>query len=277
VAIDKDTVLTILRLYNNENGAWNEAFDIALGAKTETSAPKTETFWWRGTELDYKYRIVFQVPDGPFFGKDRPLLEVADGLDLVPASERGVGWETARATLMRAVEDEQSNIHGFPHWYDLTRTQRTKANNLSLSEKDFRDYDPSKNYSVKNDGCRWGYVQCAYVIREVLAHQSQQTAPGRFMVWANGVPGFWSGVVGGTLLMLAFWWIWGHVCLLWPSGLSEHEIAMQNIVNPYYYSSGIDYAIGKFWGSVITFVVGFAVGLHVGQGGISIPRGLNNY
>lgn len=167
------------------------------------------------------------------------------------------------------------NQHGFPHWAKLYPHQQIKANKLSLTEKDFRDYDQGMVSRV-SPGCAWTWANPVYVVTEVLAYQDQQTLVGRFMAWTRTVPGFWGGVTVGVILVFVFGWFWDCICPIQPSGLSAHEMEIQNIVNQYYYSSWVVHAIGQFWGSVIFFVIGFVVGREVFEGS-SIPRGRFNY
>ena len=150
-----------------------------------------------------------------------------------------------------------------------------KANELSLTEKDFRDYDP-RTVSLVNPGHEWTWANPVYVVTEVLAYQDQQSSGGRFMAWTRTIPGFWGGIVVGTILMFVFGCIWNCICPIQPSGLSAHDLEIQQIVNPYYYSSWTTHAIGQFWGSVILFVVGFCIGREVFEGS-SIPRSRFNY
>ena len=158
--------------------------------------------------------------------------------------------------------DTCPNKYNFPHWDKLYKHQMEKANLLSLSEKDFRDYDPQivALMKGKDSGYEYVYSQPIYVMQEVLAYQSQQSVDGRFFAWTATVPGFWAGLAVGLIFVLLFTWSWDHCCPMWPAGLSEHEIEIQNIANRYYYSSWAEHNIPQFWMSLLFFVWGFAAG-----------------
>ena len=233
---------------------------------------------WRGMQVPSSYRHAFFRWDNASQQEleldARTVLAI---LEMVPETGRSPSWFEAEravldAPLLCQVRKPSGipNNHGFPHWDELYPHQQVKANKLSLSEKDFRDYDPEVQ---ARSGKEWEYANPICVMQDVLAHQSRQTAVGRCLAWANRIEGFWGGVICGTILVMIFCWIWGHINPTWPAGMSAHDIEIQKIVNPYYYSSWQEHAIGKFWGSIIMFVIGFAVGSRAWGGSTRLGGG----
>jgi hypothetical protein len=226
---------------------------------------------WRGMKVPESHRTAFFQWNNKSQSEDeRDAATILNILNLTLEEKRNNDWKLAERIVLDAPLLCQmspprptgvSNKHGFPNWDSLLAFQQEKANLLKLSEKDFRDYDPVRVARVGGKDAEWVYHQPRYVIDEALAHQGQQTVHGRFLAWTSGIEWFWPAAISGTVLMLIFWWIWGHICPIWPEGLSAHEIEIQNIVNPYYYSSLAEHAIGLFWGSVIFFVFGFAAAM----------------
>ena len=223
---------------------------------------------WRGMQVPNAYRPAFFRWDNS--AQQEVELEAPDVLNilgLTPEADRGTDWHAAERAVLDAPlhckTHEPSgipNCHGFPHWDDLHPHQQAKANQLSLSEKDFRDYDPAVQ---ARSGKEWEYAQPVELMNDVLYHQSQRTAVGRFLAWASRIEGFWVGVLGGMILVVIFCWIWDAICPVAPSSEAAARMAL---VNPYYYSSQIEHFIGQFWGSVIVFVMGFSVVMGVYHG-----------
>jgi hypothetical protein len=227
---------------------------------------------WRGMQVPDKFRYAFFRWD--MSGQTEEELDaktVIAVLETTSVDLRDAEWKSSMDAVLNAPlacelrkpeVTDQLNHHGFPHWGYLDERLQGKANRLELDEKDFRDYDRSNPMMRPED--EWVYRISRQAIGEILYHQSQCTPRGRFSWWAtHRHESFWPTVVVLILYVRLWTWFWNSVCPLWPDGLTQHQVEVQNIVNPYYYSSSAEHWVGWFWGGAIVglFVVPFLLAL----------------
>src|ERR1017187_8128232 len=105
---------------------------------------------WRGIKVPNQYRTVFFHWDNATQQEtELDAKTILDVLAFTPEGMRDANWAAAERAVLDAPLQcrprEASvipNRYEFPHWDGLYQHQQEKANTLSLSERDFRNYDP---------------------------------------------------------------------------------------------------------------------------------------